>query len=104
GWRGGGGGGAGPAGGAPRGGRLTPRRGPRPSVFPAAPSGSPEIELLQPIGDPDTIFLIHGTGWVPQSRVTVTLAGYGASPVRPVVDLKGTFHHPVNQGPAFLSP
>jgi len=83
-------------------GALNPPLGPPPSVFPAAPSGSPEIELLQPIGDPDTIFLIHGTGWVPQSRVTVTLAGYGASPVRPVVDLKGTFNYAVNQGHEFF--
>jgi hypothetical protein len=54
--------------------------------------------MLQPIGDPATVFLIHGTGWVPQSRVTVTLAGYGQSPVKPVVDMQGTFNYAVNQG------
>jgi hypothetical protein len=48
--------------------------------------------MLQPIGDPATEFLIHGTGWAPRSRVTVTLTGYGASPARPVVDLQGTFN------------
>jgi hypothetical protein len=79
-----------------------PPPGPPPSSFPAAPSGSPEIRLLQPMGDPDTVFLIHGTGWVPRSRVTVALAGYGASPVRPVVDLKGTFNYAVNQQHEFF--
>jgi hypothetical protein len=76
--------------------------GPPPSSFPAAPSGSPEIRLLQPMGDPDTIFLIHGTGWVPRSRVTVSLAGHGVSPVRPVVDQKGTFNYAVNQQHEFF--
>ncbi len=72
--------------------------GPPPSAFPLAPRGSPQIVMLQPIGDPATVFLIHGTGWVPQSHVTVTLAGHGQSPVRPVVDLQGTFNYAVNQG------
>jgi Protein kinase domain len=72
--------------------------GPPPSAFPRAPRGSPQIVMLQPIGDPATVFLIHGTGWVPQSHVTVTLAGRGQSPVRPVVDLQGTFNYAVNQG------
>ena len=72
--------------------------GPPPSAFPPASGGSPQIAMLQPIGDPATVFLIHGTGWVPQSRVTVTLAGHGRSPIRPVVDLQGTFNYAVNQG------
>ena len=58
--------------------------------------------MLQPIGDPDTIFLIHGTGWAPQSRVTVTLAGHGEAPVRPVVDEQGTFNYALNQGHEFF--
>ena len=72
--------------------------GPPPSAFPPVPRGSPQIVMLQPVGDPATVFLIHGTGWVPQSRVTVTLAGHGRSPVRPVVDVQGTFNYAVNQG------
>jgi protein kinase-like protein len=72
--------------------------GPPPSQFPPAPGGSPQIAMLQPIGDPATVFLIHGTGWVPRSHVTVTLAGHGQSPIRPVVDLQGTFNYAVNQG------
>jgi Protein kinase domain len=72
--------------------------GPPPSAFPPADGGSPRIVMLQPIGDPATVFLIHGTGWVPRSHVTVTLAGHGQSPVRPAVDLQGTFNYAVNQG------
>jgi hypothetical protein len=79
-----------------------PPPGPPPSSFPAAPSGSPEIRMLQPMGDPDTVFLIHGTGWVPLGRVTVILAGHGPSPVRPVVDLQGTFNYAVNQQHEFF--
>jgi protein kinase-like protein len=82
-----------------------PPVGPPPSVFPAAPSGSPQIRLLQPFGDPATVFLIHGTGWAPLTRVTVTLARRGGSPVRspirPVVDLQGTFNYAINQGHEF---
>jgi hypothetical protein len=86
---------------------LGPPPGAPPSVFPAAPSGSPQIEMLQPIGDPVTVFLIHGTGWAPLTRVTVTLAGRGGSPVRspirPVVDLQGTFNYAINQGHEFFA-
>jgi len=79
-----------------------PPPGPPPSAFPTAPSGPPQIRMLQPLGDPDTVFLIHGTGWVPRSRVTVTLAGHGESPIRPVVDMRGTFNYAVNQGHEFF--
>jgi Protein kinase domain len=80
---------------------LPPPTGPPPSTFPALPAGSPHVAVLQPMGDSATVFLIHGTGWVPRSRVTVTLDGYGHSPIRPVVDLTGTFNYAVNQGHEF---
>jgi hypothetical protein len=84
-------------------GGFTPPPGPPPSQFPTAPRGSPQVVMLQPYGDPATEFLIHGTGWVPLTRVTVTLAGHGTSPVRPVVDMKGTFNYALNQGHEFFS-
>ena len=63
--------------------------------------------MLQPIGDPATVFLIHGTGWAPLTRVTVTLSGRGGStvlsPIRPVVDLQGTFNYAINQGHEFFT-
>jgi len=88
---------------APTTGALNPPpAGPPPSVFPSAPSGRPEIVTLQPFGDPATVFLIHGTGWAPLSRVTVTLVGHGTSPIRPLVDLQGTFNYAINQGHEFF--
>jgi hypothetical protein len=83
-------------------GTFNPPPGPPPSAFPVAPSGSPQIVMLQPIGDQATVFLIHGTGWAPLTRVTVSLAGHGRSPVRPVVDMQGTFNYAVNQGHEFF--
>ena len=84
-----------------------PPVGPPPSVFPSAPTGSPQIVMLQPIGDPATVFLIHGTGWAQLSRVTVTLTRRGWSPVRstvrPVVDMQGTFNYAINQGHEFFA-
>jgi hypothetical protein len=73
-----------------------------PSAFPSLPTGSPQVAMLQPLGDPATVFLIHGTGWVPRSHVTVKLAGRGASPVRPAVDDRGTFNYALNQGHEFF--
>jgi len=83
-------------------GTISPPPGPPPSAFPPTSGGSPQVVMLQPIGDPATEFLIHGTGWVPLSHVTVTLAGHGTSPVRPAVDLQGTFNYAVNQGHEFF--
>jgi len=84
-----------------------PPVGPPPSVFPSGPTGSPQIVMLQPIGDPATVFLIHGTGWAPLTRVTVTLARRGGSPVRspirPVIDLQGTLNYAINQGHEFFA-
>jgi len=94
------GGGTNPASSTP--GTLIPPAGPPPSQFPTAPRGSPQVVMLQPYGDSATEFLIHGTGWTPLTRVTVTLAGHGTSPVRPVVDMKGTFNYAVNQGHEFF--
>jgi hypothetical protein len=73
-----------------------------PTSFAALPPGRTAIELLQPVGDPNTVFLLHGVGWVPLTRVTVTLAGHGAAPYRPVVDGQGTFNYAIGQGHDFF--
>jgi hypothetical protein len=80
-----------------------PPPGPPPSAFPALPAGPPAIALLQPTGDPDTEFLIHGANWTPLSRVTVTLVGHGRSPLRPLVDRQGTFNYAINQSHEFFA-
>lgn len=77
--------------------------GPPPSAFPAVTGSAPAIVMLQPFGDGATVFLIHGTGWMPASRVTVALAGHGVSPVRPVVDRQGTFNYAINQAHEFFA-
>src|SRR5512146_1775073 len=59
---------------------------------------TPEICVSQPSGDGDTVFIIHGTGYLPFTRVTVTLAGHGASPARAVTDLAGSFSYAIDQG------
>jgi hypothetical protein len=59
--------------------------------------------LNQPNGDGNTVFVVHGDGWVPGRRVMVRLVGKPVSPDRPVVDLAGTFSYAINQAHEFFS-
>jgi serine/threonine protein kinase len=95
-----GGTGYGPPGGGPQ-----PGGDPRPPLSGATdrPTGSPQIELNQSSGDRNTVFVVHGRGWVPSSQVTVRIDGRPASPVLPVVDLRGTFNYAINQQHEFFS-
>jgi hypothetical protein len=65
--------------------------------------GRPQIAPYQRFGDGNTVFVLHGMGWAPGQPVTVTLAGRGASPEHPIVDLAGTFNYAINQGHEFFS-
>jgi hypothetical protein len=65
-------------------------------------SGQPYVALSQPAGDGDTIFVVHGQNWPPLARLTVTLVGVRASPVRPVVDRAGMFNYAINQDHEFF--
>ena len=65
--------------------------------------------VSQPYGDGDTVYVIHGSGFVPFSSVTVSLVGVGVSPDRPVttpdrpvVDREGTFNYAIDQGHHFF--
>jgi serine/threonine protein kinase len=80
-----------------------PPPGPPPSVLPNGRSGTPKIVLNQPYGDGNTVFVIHGSGWIPRTHVTVALAGHGVSPVTPVVDREGTFNYAINQNHEFFA-
>jgi hypothetical protein len=71
-------------------------------VLPPGGSTSPQVRVLQPQGDGHTVFLIHGSGWQPLSRITVRLAGHGSSPLHPVTDLTGTFNYAIDQGHEFF--
>lgn len=77
--------------------------GPPPTAFATVTSRAPMVILLQPFGDGATVFLIHGTGWFPASRVTVALAGHGVSPIHPLVDRQGTFNYAINQEHEFFA-
>jgi serine/threonine protein kinase len=70
---------------------------PVPSRFPPIPSGKLGVVSLNPLGDPETIFVIHGSGWRPGTIVSIALTGFGILPDHPVVDLAGTFNYAVNQ-------
>jgi serine/threonine protein kinase len=87
--------------------RPTPP-GPPPSSFPPLPPGPPAVESLQPFGDPDTTFVIHGANWGPGTILTIALSGAGDSPIHPVADGAGSFNYAINQDhefrPGMLAP
>jgi serine/threonine protein kinase len=80
-----------------------PPPGPAPSSFSPIPSGPPAVVSLQPFGDQDTTFVIHGANWRPGTVLTIALAGFGASPVHPIADLAGSFNYAINQDHEFAA-
>jgi serine/threonine protein kinase len=64
--------------------------------------GAPTLCISQPWGDGDTVYVLHGTGFSPGQPVTVSLAGVGVSPVRPVADQDGMFNYALDQGHYFF--
>ncbi|MGE5286207.1 MAG: serine/threonine-protein kinase [Micromonosporaceae bacterium] len=68
-----------------------------------ASHGPPKIQINQPTGDGDTVFVVHGSGWVPGQRITLRLAGGRVSPDTPIADLAGTFNYAVNQSHEFFT-
>ena len=80
-----------------------PPPAPVPSAFSPIPAGGPPaVEAMQPFGDPDTTFLLHGANWPPGTVVTIALAGVGDSPIHPIVDGAGTFNYAINQDHEFV--
>ena len=79
-----------------------PPPGAAPSVLPSIAAGGPPAALsLNPVGDPDTGFVIHGVNWPPGTILTIALAGFGASPDHPVADAAGSFNYTINQSHEF---
>jgi hypothetical protein len=74
---------------------------PPPCITPAT-SSTPQLCVSQPYGDTDTVYVIHGSGFVPGTPVTVRLAGVGVSPDHPVADRLGTFNYAIDQGHMFF--
>ncbi len=63
----------------------------------------PELAVAQPFGDGDTVFVVHGSGFVPLTQVQVHLAGHGVARFRPTVDRAGTFNYAIDQGHVFFA-
>ena len=78
-----------------------PPTGPPPSSFAPLSGSRPGIEIIQPQGDGDTGFVVHGAGWPPLSTVTLALAGRGNTSVPVLVDGAGIFNYTIDQGHAF---
>jgi serine/threonine protein kinase len=76
--------------------------GPPPSTLPTGTSTTPKLVLNQPTGDPVTGFVIHGMGFVPDTRVNVALVGHGTSAWHPEVDPMGTFNYVFDQDHLFF--
>lgn len=91
----------GPAGAPPCVSVLPPGAAP-PGGTPVPLSSTPQLCVSQPYGDGDTVYVIHGTGFVPFQPVTIRLAGRGVSPDRPVADQQGTFNYAIDQGHLFF--
>jgi hypothetical protein len=84
-------------------GRLPPGDPPPPVSGASDRPGDPRgVTVNQPMGDGNTIFVLHGRGWRPGQQVTVALLGRPASRAAPVVDMAGSFNYAVNQQQEFF--
>jgi hypothetical protein len=80
---------------------IPPAAGPPPSSFPPLSGAQPGIGVIQPAGDGNTGFVVHGAGWTPLSTVTLALAGRKNASVRLVVDDAGSFNYTIDQRHVF---
>ena len=74
-----------------------------PGPLPSGTSTKPKLAMGQPYGDGDTVFVVHGSGFVPLTQVQVRLIGHGVAPFRPTVDQAGTFNYAIDQGHVFFA-
>jgi serine/threonine protein kinase len=73
-----------------------------PSTLPTGTSSTPRLLLSQPHGDGVTGYVIHGMGFVPDTKVNVSLVGHGTSSWHPEVDPVGTFNYTIDQDHLFF--
>jgi hypothetical protein len=73
-----------------------------PSAPPTGTSSVPKLALNQKFGSQVTGFVIHGMGFVPGTRVSISLAGHGTSPWHPEVDPVGTFNYTFDEAHLFF--
>jgi len=81
------------------GGREPGRGGPPPPVSGAddQPTGTPQLLVNQPRGDPYTTFAVSGRGWEPGTEVTFKLVDGPTLPNRLPVDRHGAFNYVIGQ-------
>jgi Protein kinase domain len=72
-----------------------------PTSLPTGTSRKPKLVLNQPFGDGHTVFVVHGSGFLPLTPVRIEIAGHGFSPDRLVADQRGTFNYAIDQGHVF---
>ncbi len=75
---------------------------PPPPTLPSGTSSAPKLVMGQPTGDGDTVFVVHGSGFIPLTQVVVHLIGHGSAPFRPTADHEGTFNYAIDQGHVFF--
>jgi serine/threonine protein kinase len=83
------------------GGSLGPVIPPPTGCLPGQDSG-PKLCVSEPWGGGGTVYVVHGVGFAAGTPVTVSMAGVGASPDRPVADRNGMFNYAVDQGHRFF--
>jgi hypothetical protein len=86
-------------------GPLNPPPGADPPQTPAGgTSTTPKLTLGQAYGDGNTGFQVHGSGFIPSTRVVLSISGVGSTPLKdePVTDPKGTFNYTIDQGHVFF--
>jgi serine/threonine protein kinase len=74
-----------------------------PSPLPTGTSTKPKLVMGQPYGDGYTVYVVHGSGFVPLTQVQVHLIGHGVASFRPTADQKGTFNYAIDQGHVFFA-
>ena len=83
--------------------------GPPPADPPQTPpnglSTTPKLTMGQPFGDGNTGYVVHGSGFRPDTRVVISLAGHGSVPRRedPLTDRRGTFNYTIDQDHVFFA-
>jgi serine/threonine protein kinase len=74
-----------------------------PSPLPTGTSTKPKLVMGQPYGDGYTVYVVHGSGFIPLTQVQVHLIGHRVASFRPTADQKGTFNYAIDQGHVFFS-
>ena len=73
-----------------------------PSPLPTGTSTKPKLVMGQPYGDGYTVYVVHGSGFIPLTQVQVHLIGHRVASFRPTADQKGTFNYAIDQGHVFF--